>query len=177
MILTDRALATTEIFVRHPMFGIGKLHRSAGVVRFFGGPTTEEITVPAAGTTVVPVQLERHQRVWCRRDGTWRTGFVDSCDVSGARYMVDFPNGCTEYVDVSQMYVLWSRPVNDPVDLLKAGTVETRYWHSRRSAFVGDVLRQRVAAQGLAGIWSSGVDIHAHQVGAARRILADPVKR
>ncbi|MFC7279246.1 protein DpdE [Paractinoplanes rhizophilus] len=177
MALTDRALVTTEIFVRHPMLGIGKLHRSTGVVRFFGGPTTEEIAVPADGTTFVPVQLERHQRVWCRRDGLWRAGFVDSLDTSDARYMVDFPNGCTEYVAVSQMYVLRSRSVSDPVDLLKAGTVETRYWHRRRSTFVGDVLRQRVAAQGLAGIWSSGVDIHAHQVGAARRILADPVRR
>ncbi|MEU8655797.1 protein DpdE [Actinoplanes philippinensis] len=175
--MTDRASAAIEVFVRHPIFGIGKHHRSAGVVRFFGGPTTEEIIVPAAGSTFVPVQLERHQRVWCRRDGRWRAGFVDSHDASGARYMVDFPNGCTEYVDVGQMYVLWSQAANDPVDLLKSGTVETRYWHRRRSAFMGDILRQRAAAQGLAGIWSSGIDIHAHQAGAARRILADPVKR
>ncbi|MEV8504467.1 protein DpdE [Actinoplanes sp. NPDC051475] len=175
--MADRVAGTASVFVRHPTCGIGKLHKRTGLVHFFDGPATPEITLPAAGATLVPVQLERHQRVWCRRAEVWRAGFVDSCDSRGSRYLVDFPNGCSEYVDVDQMYVLWSRPVNDPVDLLKAGTVETRFWHGRRAAFVADVFRQRVAAQGLAGIWSSGVEIYAHQAGAARRILADPVKR
>ncbi|MEU7800668.1 protein DpdE [Micromonospora arborensis] len=159
------------------MYGIGKLHKEAGLVLFFDGPATEEVAIPAGLVALRPVQLERHQRVWCRIRGTWRVAFVDSCDSRGESYLVDFPDGGAEYVPVGSLYARWAQPVRDPVALLKAGAVEHRFIHDRRAAFVRDVLRQRLAAQGLAGVWSSGVETHAHQVGAARRILADPVRR
>ncbi|MFF4625422.1 protein DpdE [Nonomuraea jabiensis] len=167
----------TDIFVRHPAYGIGKLRRGTRIVRFFDGPATDEVAVPMDRATLTAVQLEKHQRVWCRHGGTWRTGLVDSYRPDNAAYLVDFPTGQSEYVKLDKLYVRWSQPVHDPVALLKAGTVESRFLHARRATFVNDILRQRVAAQGLAGVWSSGIEIHAHQVGAARRILADPVKR
>ncbi|MEU4368899.1 protein DpdE [Micromonospora chersina] len=166
-----------DIFVRHPIYGIGKLRNGAGVVRFFDGPTVDEIAIPVVGLTSAPIRLEKHQRVWCRHGGAWRAGFVDTCDSGGEDYLIDFPNGHSEHVSTDRLFVRWSQPVHDPVILLKAGTTESRFLHNRRTAFVGDILRQRIAAQGLGGIWSSGVEIHAHQIGAARRILADPVKR
>jgi ATP-dependent helicase HepA len=169
--------AVADAFVWHPVYGIGKLQKGAGAVRFFDGPTTEEIAVPTGGLPLQPMRLEKHQRVWCRSSGVWRAGFVDGPDSRGTSYLVDFPNGQAEYVEADRLYARWSRPVRDPVALLKAGTVESRFLHDRRSAFIGDILRQRIAAQGLAGTWSSGVEIHAHQVGAARRILGDAVKR
>ncbi|MBQ0903141.1 protein DpdE [Micromonospora sp. U21] len=174
---TDAVTRVGDIFVRHPTYGIGKLRKGSGTVRFFDGPTTGEISIPVDGLTLAPMRLEKHQRVWCRHGGTWQAGFVDACDLRGKEYLVDFPNGNSEYVSTDRLYVRWSQPVHDPVTLLKAGTTESRFLHNRRAAFVADILRQRAAAQGLAGIWSSGVEIHAHQVGAARRILADPVKR
>ncbi|GAA0426108.1 hypothetical protein Acor_54740 [Acrocarpospora corrugata] len=175
--MNNAVAATADAFIRHPVYGIGKVRKGMRVVRFFDGPTTDEVAIPIGKDTLETVRLEKHQRVWCRHGGTWRAGFVDSCDSDGVTYLVDFPNGHSEYVEIDRLYARWSQPVHDPVALLKAGTVESRFLHDRRAAFVGDVLRQRVAAQGLAGIWSSGVEIHAHQVGAARRILADPVKR
>lgn len=173
----DAVTTVLDVFVRHPIYGIGKLRKGAGVVRFFDGPTTPEIAIPLNGLTLQPVRLEKHQRVWCRHGSVWRAGFVDGCDSRGEEYLVDFPNGHSEYVGTDRLCARWSQPVHDPVTLLKAGTTESRFLHDRRAAFVGDILRQRVAGQGLAGIWSSGVEIHAHQVGAARRILGDPVKR
>jgi len=175
--LNDAVTATAEVFVRHPVYGIGKLREGTDVVRFFDGPTRDELVVPVGRLRLQPVQLERHQRVWCREGGMWLAGFVDGCESRGAAYLVEFPNGRTQYVGTHRLYARWSQPVHDPVALLKAGTVESRYLHGRRAAFVGDIFRQRAAAQGLAGLWSSGVEIHAHQVGAARRVLADPVKR
>ena len=64
-----------------------------------------------------------------------------------------------------------------PLGLLKAGTVETRFFHTRRTAFLRSVSGQRNACLGLGGVLSSAVEIHDHQVGAARRVLADPIPR
>ncbi|MEU4776681.1 protein DpdE [Micromonospora sp. NPDC023633] len=175
--MNDAVAKSDDVFVRHPVYGIGKLGKESGVVRFFDGPATEEIAIPVGNAALRLVRLQRHQRVWCLHGGTWQAGFIDECDSSDESYLVDFPNGRSECIPADRLYVRWSQPVHDPVALLKAGTVESRFVHDRRTAFVRDVLRQRVAAQGLAGIWSSGVETHAHQVGAARRILADPVKR
>ena len=61
--------------------------------------------------------------------------------------------------------------------LLKAGTVETRFFHICRTAFLRSVMWQRNASLGLGGILSAAVEIHDHQVGAARRVLADPIPR
>ncbi len=175
--MNDADAANSDVFVRHPVYGIGKFREREGVVRFFDGPTTGAVAVPVGELTLQPVQLEKHQRVWCHDGSLWLAGYVDGPDARGAAYLVDFPNGRSQYVGTNRLYARWSQPVEDPLILLKAGTVESRYLHDRRAGFVGDILRQRVAAQGLAGIWSSGIEIHAHQAGAARRILADPVKR
>jgi len=150
--LNDAVTATAEVFVRHPVYGIGKLREGTDVVRFFDGPTRDELVVPVGRLRLQPVQLERHQRVWCREGGMWLAGFVDGCESRGAAYLVEFPNGRTQYVGTHRLYARWSQPVHDPVALLKAGTVESRYLHGRRAAFVGDIFRQRAAAQGLAGL-------------------------
>ncbi|HZO68699.1 MAG TPA: protein DpdE [Kribbellaceae bacterium] len=175
--MNDSDAATAEVFVQHPVYGIGKLREGEAVVRFFDGPTRDAVVVPIGELQLRPVRLEKHQRVWYRNGGMWLAGFVDGCDSRGAAYLVDFPNGRSSSVNIARLFARWAQPVDDPVALLKAGTVESRYLHDRRAGLVGNILRQRVAAQGLAGLWSSGIEIHAHQVGAARRILADPVKR
>ncbi|MFG2056897.1 protein DpdE [Micromonospora sp. NPDC048930] len=175
--MVDAVAKSDDVFVQHPVYGIGKFRKQAGVVRFFDGPAKDEIVIPVGDAALRLMRLQRHQRVWCFQGGTWRIGFVDEYDSDSGLYLVDFLNGHSEYAPINRLYVRWSQPVHDPVALLKTGTVESRFLHDRRTAFVRDVLRQRVAAQGLAGIWSSGVETHAHQVGAARRILADPVKR
>ncbi|HEY2196303.1 MAG TPA: protein DpdE [Mycobacterium sp.] len=166
-----------DVFVRHVVHGIGKRRDGQGVVRFFDGPARDEFVVTVGDLDVQPAKLEKHQRVWWHDGTRWLAGFVDGLDARGTSYLVDFPNGQSQYVEPDRLYTRWSQPIDDVVNLLKTGTVESRYLHERRSSFVSDVLRQQVASQGLAGIWSSGVEIHAHQVGAARRILADPVKR
>lgn len=176
MTLNKPDTLSSEIFVRHPTYGVGKYQRGDRVIRFFDNPASE-IVVPIGETKIQPTQLEKHQRVWHRRDGAWRAGFVEGVEHKGITYLINFPNGMAEYVEIEELYTRWSQPISDPVVWLKTGTVESRFLHDRRAAFTRSVLVQRVAAQGLAGIWSSGVDIHAHQVGAVRRILADPVKR
>lgn len=175
--LTVTGVANADVFVRHPVYGVGKYRKGESLVRFFDAPTTNEVVLPVKELKLPEVLLERHHRVWCHDGGRWLVGFVDGCDARGTKYLVNFPNGRSLYVETERLYARWSQPVGDPVALLKAGTVETRYLHGRRTQFVGDVLRQRAAARGLTGLWSAGIELHAHQIGAARRVLADPVKR
>ena len=76
----------------------------------------------------------------------------------------------------SELRVRWSVPLADPLGLLKAGTVDTRFFHVP-DPFLRNVLWQRSTSLGLGGILSAAVEIHDHQVGAARRVLADPIPR
>jgi ATP-dependent helicase HepA len=82
-----------------------------------------------------------------------------------------------ERVPTGQVRVRWSRPLSHPLDMLVAGTVETRFFHSHRTSFLRHVTEQRSASMGLRGLLSSAVELHDHQLGAARRVLADPVRR
>ncbi|WP_433082353.1 protein DpdE [Dactylosporangium sp. CA-052675] len=163
-------------FVRHPAYGIGRVASGENVVRFFDMPGCEEIALPVLGE-VRTIELERRQRVWIQDVDGWLTGYVDSLNSAGDAYLVDLPQRQAAYVPADRLQVRWSVPLADPGGLLKAGTTDAKGFHDARSGFVRDVLRQRAVAQGLAGVWSSAVELHAHQVGAARRVLADPVKR
>ena len=105
-------------------------------------------------------------------------GRIDSAyDAEGDAYYVHLPNKSTKVVRASELRVRWSVPLADPLGLLKAGTVDTRFYHLCRTPFLRNVLWQRSASLGLGGILSAAVEIHDHQVGAARRVLADPIPR
>ena len=105
-------------------------------------------------------------------------GRIDSAyDAQGDAYYVHLPNKSTKVVRASELRVRWSVPLADPLGLLKAGTVDTRFYHLCRTPFLRNVLWQRSASLGLGGILSAAVEIHDHQAGAARRVLADPIPR
>ena len=105
-------------------------------------------------------------------------GRIDSVqDAQGEAYYIHLPNKSTKAVRASELRVRWSVPLADPLGLLKAGTVDTRFYHLCRTPFLRNVLWQRSTSLGLGGILSAAVEIHDHQVGAARRVLADPIPR
>ncbi|WP_329106906.1 protein DpdE [Micromonospora sp. NBC_01699] len=163
-------------FVRHPIYGIGRIAGGGSLVWFFDAPGIDEIAMPFTSDFTI-VQLEHRQRVWFKDAGWWLTGYADSPSDNGDVYLVDLTQGGTKYISADLLRVRRRLPLVDPLPFLKAGVVESKGFHDGRAAFVGDIMRQRAASQGLAGIWSSGVELHAHQIGAARRVLADPVKR
>ena len=163
-------------FVQHPTYGVGRVVAGEPYVRFFDGPGAEEIILPLT-SDFKTVELDRRQRVWVEDAGRWLSGYADSLHGDGDAYLVDLAKGRTEYIAADRLRVRWTMPIADPSILLKAGTPDGNGFHNGRAAFVDDIICQRVAAQGLAGIWSSAVELHAHQIGAARRVLSDPVKR
>jgi ATP-dependent helicase HepA len=163
-------------FVQHPTYGTGRVVAGENFVRFFDGPGVEETILPLT-SDLKTVELERRQRVWFEDAGRWLSGYADSLHAAGEAYLVDLTQGRTEYIAADRLRVRWTMPVVDPSIFLKAGTPDGNGLHNGRAAFVEDIICQRASAQGMAGIWSSAVELHAHQIGAARRVLSDPVKR
>jgi ATP-dependent helicase HepA len=165
-------------FVRDSELGWGRSDPDSGTINFFDSPTTNEVTLPSAGRTYRAAVLPPQERAWWFDGDRWRVGRIDSPRTSEAEaYFIHFPNGFTEVVPSSEIRVRWSVPLADALDLLKAGTVETRFFHERRTNFLRSVTDQRSASLGLGGLLSSAVEIHDHQVGAARRVLSDPIPR
>jgi ATP-dependent helicase HepA len=165
-------------FVLDSEFGLGRVTGPTGTISFFDSPASPEVVLPSAGRTYQAAKLSPQQRAWWFDGERWIIGRIDSAQNTEAdSYFIHLPNGGTQAVPTSELRVRWSVPLADPLGLLKAGTVETRYFHGHRTAFLRSVMAQRNACLGLGGVLSSAVEIHDHQVGAARRVLADPVPR
>lgn len=165
-------------FVLDDEFGWGRPDRLGRTIRFFDSPVRPEVVLELAGRSFKAEYLPPQERVWWSDGERWMVGRVDSpCTPEAEAYYVHFPNGRTQAVPSAELRVRWSLPMVDPLGLLEAGTVETRFFHSCRTAFLRDVIEQRSACGGLGGLLSSAVEIHDHQIGAARRVLSDPVPR
>jgi ATP-dependent helicase HepA len=103
-----------------------------------------------------------------------RIGFYDRVDNT---YEVSLPGKRANYYPESEIYVRCNRPIEDPTDVLVLKSQETPFFHDHRAAFVRSVIEQRSVAQGMTGLISSNIDLYAHQVEVARRVLEDPTQR
>jgi ATP-dependent helicase HepA len=165
-------------FVRDGELGWGRHDPVTDTIVFFDSPVGPDVVLPAGGRTYKAAQLPAQQRVWWFDGQRWIVGRVDSArDTQGDAYIVHLPNGSTKAVFAGELRVRWSVSLADPLGLLKAGTVETRFFHICRTTFLRSVMWQRNASLGLGGILSAAVEIHDHQIGTARRVLSDPIPR
>lgn len=165
-------------FAVHPQLGIGRVDKDARTFAFFDTPAVPTIEMPIeVGMRVSRHILESQQRVWWHDGTRWIVGRVVQEIDGGLQYRVDFPNQISRVIPADELHVRWARAVEDPTGLLIAGTVETRFFHQRRSAFISDLSSQRSACEGFGGILSSAIDFYPHQIGAARKILRDPIRR
>src|SRR5689334_21174337 len=116
---------------------MGRIVTLQRVIRFFDSPNASEIVLDADSRVYRAAQLAPQERVWWFDGSRWMVGRVDSPRTSRAsEYVVHFPNGRTEAVLASELRVRWAPPLAHPLSLLVAGTVETRYFHSRRTRFL-----------------------------------------
>jgi ATP-dependent helicase HepA len=175
---TWRGCSVSVRFIRDSDLGWGRSVDDGEDLRFFDSPTQPEIVLTRAGRTFRAQELPAQERVWWFDGDKWMVGRIDGPKNSKeTEYYVHFPNERTDPVPAAELRVRWSRPLTDPLALVMAGTVETRYFHTKRTAFLHSVAEQRAACVNLRGLLSSAVEIFEHQVGAARRVLSDPVPR
>lgn len=143
----------------------------------------ESAADPVAESHWVPLrevrraQLTPQTRVFFR-DGwqRWRAGRVlgGGPDV----YHVRVPNMDVDLqVSEDRLRVRWERPPQDPLQVLLTGANETPRYRDAREPVRRLLLAERAATASATGIVSAGVQLHAHQISAALRIIRDPVQR
>jgi len=165
-------------FVRDSEFGWGRRLGNEDTLRFFDSPIDPETVLPATGRAFRTGRLPLQTRVWCFDGDKWLVGRADiPADSSATEYWINFPNQQTKRVPTEDLRVRWARPISDPLSLVKARTVETRFFHTYRTRFSQNIAHQRTACLNLRGLLSSAVEIYDHQIGAARRVLSDPIPR
>lgn len=127
--------------------------------------------------SVSRVPLAKETRVFfADSSGRWVVGRV----VGGGPedYFVRVPN-LERDIDVheSRLRVRWEKRPNDPLQVLLTGANETPRYRDVREPVRRLLLAERAATGSVSAVGSSGINLHAHQVGAALRILRDPVQR
>lgn len=170
-------MASRSGFARHADYGIGWFRPAEGTIAFFDSPAVDLVVQPVEPDEVSPHELERQQRVWWFDGVRWRIGRVNSLEADGQHYLIDLPNGEYETCRSEDLRVRWDRPIKDVLALLQTRAVETRFFHSARTGFLRNLTTQRAACQNLGGPLSAGVELHAHQLEAAFRVLQDPIRR
>ena len=137
----------TFVTIKDNVDGIGKLiaaEAEYAEVEFFDSPSGPRlVNVRVRLSSVERVTLSRQTRIFMFEpdSGIWRAGRIDELitdEQSGneEHYSVKFPNGLSERVPVSRLFVRWSRPIDDPTEYLAAtrGSAGDGYGDRRRKA-------------------------------------------
>lgn len=164
--------------------GVGKLKNIEGEqaeIEYFespAGPSLRRVQLPVG--SLLEVELSPQTRVFWfdRNQHAWRAGRVDGGLISAHalkatedHYPVRFPNGHDAHIPISELYVRWSHPIEDPTDYLAARVTDTPLFFDGRSQIVRYLAGQRAAFGGLTGLASSAIDLLEHQVATVRRVL------
>ena len=172
-----------HLFVRSSTnaLGIGKLVAVKGkkaTIEYFDSPAeTKRHKEVVAADSVHGVVLDEQTRVhyFDKESKRWQPG--RALVPIGSSYLVAFPNGRKEEVPCEHLFVRWDPPIADPTAHLAARVNETPFFHQARAAFVKALVEQRAACAGMAGLFSSAIDLENHQIEVARRVLQDPIQR
>ena len=176
----ERTVGQFVLFPNSP--GVGRVAEVDEVGRRVLVQFFESVADPAAASVWVDESQAKHcrlgvqTRVFVKSEHGWWAGRV----VGGGPqvYAVRKPN--MEYdlqVPEDVLRVRWERPPEDPLQVLLAGAQETPYFRDSRLPVRHLLLQERAATASATGIMSAGVNLHAHQVNAAMRILQDPTQR
>ena len=123
------------------------------------------------------LSLPRQTRVYWEEAGQWNAGRVIAGDADNG-YAVQKPNlFYHQRVPTDNLWVRWSRPVDDPVQVLLTGASESPYFAEARLPFVRTIVSQRAACGSIPAILSSAVELYPHQLRAVLQVLRDPIQR
>lgn len=163
-------------------FGPGKLVAREGdnlVLEYFDapGPAASDRyreAVPRASLTRLTLSPELRV-FWQDRDNRWRSGRVIETNEHNDIYVRG--HEWEGFIPEERLYVRWNKPLADPVGFGEAGMLESPMLAELRLPFLRSILQQRSAAHGMRAVLSSCIELHAHQVETAWRVLQDPVQR
>jgi ATP-dependent helicase HepA len=113
-------------------------------------------------------------RCYMHRNGSWTMGRIARWNDEELEFRgPDFAGWVSEMA----VFVRAGGSREDPLNVLLQHGQETPLFHTGRSRFMAELLQQRAVCRGMTGALSAGIDFYEHQVGAAMRVLTDPVQR
>lgn len=171
------------MFVRCSLFpadGVAKMLQQGireSVIEYFDHPSGDRIvrTVPSA--SVSSARLHKQTRVYIFDQGTrtWRIARVVEAEAD--TLLLKLPNGLSQIRNVSEVFVRWDRPIEDPATCLANFVTETPGYAHGRHRFMRRTLSLRGGFQGLSAYASSQIELLQHQYEVVRRVLSDPCQR
>ena len=164
----------------HAQLGVGKLvSRTADrcSIEYFDAPNSDCIVHDVSVGDFEAVTLPGQSRVYYFNSaiGAWEIGRL--LDDHGDSQFVRFPNGADRWLNISEVFARWAKPIVEPSQFLGGKINETPRFADGRSAFVRSLTLQRAVTMGISALASSAVELEGHQIEVARRILQDPVQR
>lgn len=162
-------------------YGIGKLIRinqHDALIQYFDSPVNYEgIELTVEIKSLKKAELFTESLVY-RYDYDlrhWQIARVVGNVPGGVR--LQFPNNQMEDVSQSDLFVRWDRPIADAAALLAERITYTPFWQDARLDYQHHMLKQRKACAGISSALSSSIELEAHQLAVARRVLSDPIQR
>jgi ATP-dependent helicase HepA len=163
-------------------YGTGRIvsvneDRSA-TVAFLDVPGKAPVEISVA--MVTPTELLNNTRVWIEpgKDSLhWRAGRVGAPRNADGTYYILLPNSVTCVIAEDRIWTRWEREPSDLFAMLRNLTTESPHLYINRLGAMRALVSQTSRTAGLKGLWSSLVELHEHQLEAARRVLSDPHPR
>lgn len=163
-------------------FGPGKLVAREGdnlVLEYFDAPgpaASHRYREAVPRPSLTRLNLSPELRVfWQDSNNRWRSGRIIETNEYNDIYVRG--HEWEGFVPEERLYVRWNKPLADPVGFGEAGMLESPMLAELRLPFLRSILHQRSAAHGMRAVLSSCIELHAHQVETAWRVLQDPVQR
>lgn len=177
--LPDADISPHDFVIAGNGLGIGKcvaLDNGTATVEYFDTIAHRETrSVPAEDLRVVRLANQTRCYVFDPEAERWHMGRVRR--LGDGDHMIELPDQEVKDPGKEHLFVRWSRPVDDPTETLKQKGHETVFFRNQREPFVRALLRQRSAAHNASGLLSASINLYAHQVDVAQRILEDPTPR
>lgn len=159
--------------------GVGKALKAGpggGVIlEFFDAPGVKPHQEEFTHAQLRRFDLSEGEQVFWEDERGWLSGRVlyvaDDGDI-----FVRTPNA-DHRLSEKQVHLRWMRPLDDIVAFAAADLTTSPYLAESRRPFLAGMRRQRAAARGFGSLTSSVIELHAHQLEVARRVLEDPVQR
>lgn len=140
-----------------------------------GQPPEQRFRAEVPMTGLKRFRLDQEVRVFWLKDDVWHSGRLE--EINEHRDISVRSRGRSIFLQEKDVYIRWDRPLTDPVGFGEVGLMESPYLSDLRRPFMHHTLAQRSAAHGLGAALSSSIELHAHQLDAARRVLEDPIQR
>lgn len=162
-------------------FGVGKAVNRQGdkvVVEYFDNPgqaPEERLRRAVSARSILRFKLDQEVRAFWHTELGWISGRLD--EINENRDILVRTRDGARFLPERDVYIRWDRPLHDPVGFGEAGLMESPYLSELRRPFMHHVLRQRAASHGMGGALASSIELHPHQLDAARRVLEDPIQR